>query len=104
MLAFDVPVMIAVAIACLPIFMTARTIDRWEGVLFLGYYVAYTSYLVLAAQRYEGLPALADAMVWFVMPLTLITLATSVVLDRKSSRRGALGPRVHRATSSERTS
>jgi cation:H+ antiporter len=104
MLAFDVPVMIAVAIACLPIFMTARTIDRWEGILFLGYYVAYTSYLVLAAQRYEGLPALADAMVWFVMPLTLITLATSVLLDRKSSRRGAPGPRVHRATSSERTS
>jgi ABC-type long-subunit fatty acid transport system fused permease/ATPase subunit len=34
---FDLPMMIAVAVACLPIFFTGHLIDRWEGALFLGY-------------------------------------------------------------------
>ena len=46
-LRFDIPVMIAVAVVCLPIFFTGQQIARWEGGLFLGYYVAYTLYLVL---------------------------------------------------------
>ena len=44
-LQFDLPVMIAVAIACLPIFFTGYSIDRWEGGLFLSYYAIYTAYL-----------------------------------------------------------
>ena len=43
LLAFDIWVMLAVTLACLPIFMTGRKIARWEGALFLGYYVAYTT-------------------------------------------------------------
>jgi len=39
---FDIPVMIAVAFACLPIFYTGGVISRPEGVLFLGYYLVYT--------------------------------------------------------------
>ena len=38
-LAFDFPVMIAVAVACLPIFFAGYRINRWEGLLFLAYYV-----------------------------------------------------------------
>ena len=34
-------VMIAVALACLPIFATGHRIARWEGALFLGYYAVY---------------------------------------------------------------
>jgi cation:H+ antiporter len=45
----DLPVMTAVAVACLPIFATGRRIARWEGGLFLGWYVAYVVFLVLAA-------------------------------------------------------
>lgn len=45
----DVPVMIVVAVVCLPIFYTAQRIDRWEGWVFLAGYVAYTGYLVWAA-------------------------------------------------------
>ena len=51
---FDIPVMTAVALACLPVFFTGQTIARWEGGLFLGYYVAYTAYLVLAAQQHDA--------------------------------------------------
>jgi len=46
-LRFDIPVMLAVAVACLPIFFTGHLIARWEWGLFLGYYLAYTLYLIL---------------------------------------------------------
>ncbi|HEV2147128.1 MAG TPA: calcium/sodium antiporter [Longimicrobiaceae bacterium] len=86
-LRFDVPVMIAVAVACLPIFFSGHRISRWEGLLFFGYYVAYTAYLVLAATRSEVLPEFSGAMVFFVLPLTAVTLAV-VGLREIRSRRG----------------
>ena len=36
-LRFDLPVLIAVAVACLPIFFTGNVIARWKGALFFGY-------------------------------------------------------------------
>ena len=74
MLSFDLPVMIAVAVACLPIFFTGNLIARWEGALFLGYYVAYTAYLVLAAQRHDALARYGLVMTTVVLPLTVVTL------------------------------
>lgn len=71
---FDLPVMIGVAVACLPIFFTHYTISRGNGAVFLFYYVAYTTYLVLAATRNELLITFSNAMLWFVIPLTAITL------------------------------
>ena len=62
-LAFDGRVMFAVAVACLPVFFTGRPIARWEGVLFLGYYAAYTAYLVLAAQHHDALAAVLAMLV-----------------------------------------
>jgi cation:H+ antiporter len=87
---FDYPVMMAVAVACLPIFFVGYTIQRWEGALFLGYYVAYTAYLILAATDHEALPVFSQAMMWFVVPLTVITLC--VVLVREIRRRKGLAP------------
>ncbi len=75
LLRFDLLVMIAVAIACLPIFASGATIARWEGALFLFYYVAYTAYLVLASQQHDALPVFSTVMEVFVLPLTGITLA-----------------------------
>lgn len=71
---FDIPVMIAVAIACLPIFFSGYRIARWEGFLFLGYYIAYTLYLFLNATEHNALDAFSKIMLTFVMPLTVITL------------------------------
>jgi cation:H+ antiporter len=73
---FDIPVMITVALACLPIFFTGHIIARWEGVLFLGYYVAYTLYLILAATQHTSLPVFSATMLYFVIPLTGLTLVT----------------------------
>lgn len=73
-LTFDIPVMIAVAIAALPIFFTNYRIDRWEGFLFLGYYMAYTTYLVLNATHHGLADEFEWAMMLFVIPITLIML------------------------------
>ncbi len=72
-LVFDLPLMIVVALACLPIFFTGMQIARWEGILFLVYYVAYTAFLFMNATRHALLPLFNAAMV-FALPLTLITL------------------------------
>lgn len=48
--AFDLPFLVAVTIACLPIFFTDLGIDRWEGGLFLALWVAYTTQLLVAAR------------------------------------------------------
>jgi cation:H+ antiporter len=71
---FDIWVMIAVALACLPIFMTGREIARWEGGVFLLYYAAYVTYLILAARQHDSLGVFSTTMMSFVIPLTVITL------------------------------
>ena len=81
-LTFDIWVMLAVAIACLPVFFTGREIARWEGALFLGYYAAYVAYLILAAQQHDALPAFSNVMLVFVIPLTLATLIAVLVRKR----------------------
>ena len=75
MLAFDLPVMTAVAVACLPIFFTGHRIARWEGALFLGYYAAYLAYLVLGAAGHGALETYETVMWAFVLPITAVTLA-----------------------------
>lgn len=81
---FDLPVMIAVAVACLPIFFSGGRIARWEGLLFLGYYFAYNAYLILDAAQHDALPAFSRGMVLFVMPLTVVTL---LVISWRAARR-----------------
>lgn len=78
-LLLDIPVMIAVAVACLPIFFTQYRIDRWEGYLFVGYYVAYTVYLILHATVPERGHTFALILLFFVVPLTTVTLLIAVV-------------------------
>lgn len=85
-LAFDTPVMIAVAVACLPIFFTGHVIARWEGGLFLFFYAAYTAFLVMKSTGSAALPTLQNAMVWFVLPLTVVTLGVLTALALRRQR------------------
>ena len=61
-LATDIPIIIGVAVACLPIFATGNVISRWNGVVFLGYYVAYTLAIVLAALQHQAGPTFNQLM------------------------------------------
>ena len=84
-LSFDIWVMLVVALACIPIFFTGREIARWEGVVFLGYYIAYTAYLILASQQHDALPLFSQVMLWFVVPLTVVTLVVAMMKTKTSS-------------------
>jgi len=84
-LAFDLWVMVAVALACLPVFVSGREIARWEGGVFLAYYVAYVAWLVLQAQQHSAAQPFSAAMLGFVAPLTVVTLM--VVLIKPAAAR-----------------
>ncbi len=90
-LRFDLPVMLAVAFACLPIFFSGHVISRWEGAVFLGYYAAYTAYLVLDASGHDALPTFGAVMGWFVIPITVLTLGVVGVRAWRTQRRAARG-------------
>jgi cation:H+ antiporter len=85
---FDLPVMIAVSLICLPIFFTGGVISRQEGALMLGYYVVYTSYLILAATQHDALPAFNTVVLYFIIPLTVIMF---ILVTLKEIRRRKYG-------------
>jgi cation:H+ antiporter len=80
----DLPLMLAAAVACLPIFFTGYQIARWEGGVFVAYYAAYTSYLILNATQHAALPGYSSVMLLFVLPLTAITLAVISVRELRA--------------------
>lgn len=75
---FDIPVMIAVAVACLPIFYIGHKIARWEGAVLLGYYIAYTAYLILEGSKSNMAQLLETGLVYFAIPLTTLTFLIGV--------------------------
>jgi cation:H+ antiporter len=90
-LRFDLPVMLGVSAACLPIFFLGR-ISRREGALLLAYYVAYAAYLVLQAEGHDALPAFGRIMLLFVIPLTALTLMI-LTWRARPTRHPVAGPR-----------
>lgn len=89
-LAFDPPVMVAVAVICLPIFFNGMTVFRWEGGLLLGYFVLYTAYILLRAAEHDALHGPVGAASWVVLPVTIAMLLVVTVTNRiKQARTGA---------------
>jgi len=80
---FDLWVMVAVALACLPVFMFGRRIGRRRGLLFLAYYVAYVAYLILGAQDHDALDEYSAIMLGFVIPITIVTLVAMLIREQK---------------------
>ncbi len=79
---FDIWVMCAVALACLPVFIAGRRIGRLKGLLFVAYYGAYVAYLILDARSHDALPQYSAIMIGFVLPMTIITLIAMLVRDQ----------------------
>jgi cation:H+ antiporter len=82
---FDLWVMLAGAVACLPIFISGREVARWEGGLFLIGYAAYTAYLILRSQEHAALPLFSSVMMGFVVPLLVVTLVVTLIPRRHKS-------------------
>ncbi len=75
-LGLDIPVMIGVAAVCVPMFATGHVVARWEGVLLLAYYVAYTSYLIVVAMEVPR----AGSYRWILVGGILLTMIP-LILD-----------------------
>jgi len=80
---FDIWVMLAVSLACLPVFTTAQNIPRWGGVLFLAYYIAYVAYLILVNQQDDVLRPFRTLMIEFFMPLTVVVLVIALLRKQR---------------------
>jgi len=89
-IALDMPLMLATAIALLPIAFTGFVIARWEGGLFVVLYVTYTAYLVLASTQHAALEGFTDVMLWFVLPLIGLTLVVFTAFEVGVIRRRRL--------------
>lgn len=83
---FDLPAMVGVALACLPIFLTGARITRAEGVCLLVAYAAYTGYLVLDASDHEQLPLYRTALTVVLVPLAIVALLEMLRRARWSTR------------------
>ena len=81
-LSFDMPVMIAVALLCLPVFYSNREISRWEGVLFLLYYAAYTIYLILSTES-SAIMGTFQQILWVAVPISLIFVVGAGLRERQ---------------------
>ncbi len=86
--AVDIPVMVGVAVACLPIFFTGHRIDRWEGAVFLVYGAVYTAFRLLEATSPPAARALGTLTVGFFVPLTAVTLLALVCRAARTKRAG----------------
>ena len=81
---FDLLVAIAVAIACLPIFYSGKRIDRWEGLLFLFYYLVYNGYLILQALNHPFLSVYTTIVLYIALPFSFIGIITAAILEKQA--------------------
>lgn len=95
-IALDIPLMLAAAVAVLPVIFTGYTVQRWEGALFIGLYLAYTAFLILNATGHQALTGFTWVMILFVLPLVVLALASTVAYDlgRRSANRHLAQPPV----------
>ena len=83
LLRVDVWLMVGVALACVPIFVSDRLVSRREGVLLLVGYVCYTVWLILTKDAAKQ-QAFGSAMQSYAIPTAVILL--TFVWVRASSR------------------
>jgi cation:H+ antiporter len=90
----DLPLMLAAAVALVPLAFTGFIVARWEGALFVLLYIAYTLYLILASTEHDAAVGFSAIMLWFVLPLVAMTLiaVTSYELGVLKGKRDQKGP------------
>ncbi|MFL1907437.1 calcium/sodium antiporter [Plesiomonas shigelloides] len=82
----DFPVMLAVALLCVPLFFTGAILSRIEGALFFILYLAYTLFLIGGALHAPWLASVHGIIVYALIPLTVVVVIGSLVKDRYDKR------------------
>jgi len=78
-IALDMPIMVAVAIALLPIALVGFVVSRWEGIAFVGLFSAYMAFVALFATQHSALSGFTTAMLWFVLPILGVAWLATVL-------------------------
>jgi cation:H+ antiporter len=68
-LGFDLPVMLAVAVLCMPVFYSGYRVTRGEGLLLLALYFAYGLHIISFTTGMPLADSLEKLMIRFVLPL-----------------------------------
>lgn len=82
-LAFDLPIMVFVAVICLPMFLSGYVVSRLEGALLLTLQVLYTVYLILMSSGHAYAPPMLTALMLGVGPAVLLFLVAGVVFGKR---------------------
>jgi cation:H+ antiporter len=81
----DIPVMLGVALLCVPLFFAGATLNRWDGGLFVALYIAYIWYLIATALAQPYLPTLQNGIVYGLLPLAAIYVVFTLWQTRRRS-------------------
>jgi cation:H+ antiporter len=79
---FDLPVMLAASILCVPMMMSGGRLSRVEGLLMVAWYVVYLLVLVLSEMGSPALRTLKPALLFVALPITT-TAVLSGLLRKK---------------------
>lgn len=82
----DIPVMVAVAVLCVPLFFIGSVLNRIEGLLFMLLYIAYTWYLVAMALKETYLPDLQQGILYGLLPVVVLYVVASFIHDRMKNK------------------
>lgn len=77
----DVPVMLGVAILCLPLFFLGGILNRFEGLLFLMLYVAYVWFTIAMALSLPYLPQLQTWLLYGLAPVVVFYVFLCLIND-----------------------
>jgi cation:H+ antiporter len=81
-LRFDLPLAVAAAFACLPVFISGLQISRIEGLLF---FASYVGYLVMLARESRGVPV--ALLGWAMLAVLVVAPTIHAVAGRRRSAR-----------------
>lgn len=76
---FDIPVTLAAACICLPIFFSGMEISRWEGLVMFLLYGAYLTYVLMHAYEAPSKETFSSIMRYGVIPITVLLLIGSTI-------------------------
>lgn len=82
----DLPIMLGVAVLCMPLFFTGAILDRIEGAMFLALYIAYLWYMLAVVQTAAYLPMLKMSILYGLVPVVVLYVAGSLVQDLRRRR------------------
>jgi cation:H+ antiporter len=83
---FDIPVMLGVAVLCLPLFFIGASLNRIEGLLFLALYTAYVWILIAMTLSLGYLAQLQTAVLFGLVPVVVLYVLVALVLDLRKRR------------------